>query len=77
MLASRIGGLQDAVIDGQEGRVLAPGDVDAWALAIGEFANDRAAVRTMAARSRPRARGFSAMADDLIQVYGAARTAGP
>ena len=77
VLASRIGGLQDAVIDGQEGRVLAPGDVDAWALAIGEFANDRAAVRTMAARSRPRARGFSAMADDLIQVYGAARTAGP
>jgi glycosyltransferase involved in cell wall biosynthesis len=77
VLVSRVGGLQDAVADGVEGRVLPPGERDAWARAIAELAADRAAVRAMAARARGRARGFLAMADDLLRVYGEARATGP
>lgn len=69
VLVSRVGGLQDAVVDGVEGRVLPPGDVAAWAKAIWELAEDRSLVRGMSARSRPRARGFDAMAADLLDVY--------
>ncbi|MSR37403.1 MAG: glycosyltransferase [Planctomycetes bacterium] len=69
VVVSRIGGLQDAVTDGQEGLVLPPGDVAAWAVAIRSLAADRSLVRRMAAAARPRARGFSAMADDLTKVY--------
>jgi len=72
VLVSRIGGLQDAVADGVEGRVLPPGDVPAWAQAIAQLAADRALPRAMAARARPRARGFLAMARDLVAVYAAA-----
>lgn len=73
VLVSRIGGLQDAVQDGEQGLLLPPGDVGAWAAAIGRLAGDRDAVRTMAARCRGRARGFAAMARDLLGVYAAAR----
>jgi glycosyltransferase involved in cell wall biosynthesis len=69
VVVSRIGGLQDAVTDGQEGLVLPPGDVAAWAMAIRSLAADRSLVRRMAAAARPRARGFSAMADELTKVY--------
>lgn len=72
VLVSRIGGLQDAVTDGVEGRVLPPGDVAAWTAAIDALAQDRGAVRAMALRARPRARGFAAMAADLLAVYTAA-----
>ncbi|MGE3171224.1 MAG: glycosyltransferase family 4 protein [Planctomycetota bacterium] len=83
VLVSRIGGLQDAVTDGHEGLVLPPGDVDAWSAAIERLRQDRAAVRAMAGRSRPRARGFADMAADLVAVYraaaaeAAAQTTGP
>lgn len=69
VLTSRIGGLQDAVQDGVEGRVLPPGDVAAWSRAIAELAADRERVRTMATRTRTRARGFPAMAGDLLDLY--------
>jgi len=75
VLVSRIGGLQDAVTDGVEGRVLPPGDVAAWSAAIALLAADRARLRAMSARARPRARGFPAMAGDLLAVYGAAISA--
>lgn len=78
VLASRIGGLQDAVKDGVEGRLLPPGDAAAWAAAIEALAADRSAVRAMAARTRPRARGFAAMAEELTAVYrDAARAPAP
>jgi glycosyltransferase involved in cell wall biosynthesis len=77
VLVSRIGGLQDAVDDGVEGRVLPPGDVSAWAEAIAALAADRPRVRAMAARARPRARGFLAMARDLTAVYRSAIAARP
>jgi glycosyltransferase involved in cell wall biosynthesis len=77
VLVSRIGGLQDAVVDGVEGRLLPPGDAEAWAAAILELAQDRPRVRAMAGRARPRARGFEAMARGLLEVYGTVRRARP
>lgn len=76
VLVSRIGGLQDAVADGEQGLVLPPGDVAAWAAAISALAGDRGRVRRMSQRARPRARGFSAMAQDLLAVYRSAAAAG-
>ncbi|MBX3462431.1 MAG: glycosyltransferase [Planctomycetes bacterium] len=73
VLVSRIGGLQDAIEDGVQGRVLPPGDVAAWQAAIGELAADRRLVQRLARAARPRARGFAAMAADLLQVYADAR----
>ncbi len=69
VLVSRIGGLQDAVVDGQEGRVLPPGDVAAWAEAIAGLAADRSWLRAMSTRARARARGFRPMAQELVEVY--------
>lgn len=69
VLVSRIGGLQDAVADGQQGLVLPPGDVAAWATAIGTLARDRDLGRRLAAQARGRARGFAAMAADLLAIY--------
>lgn len=75
VLVSRVGGLQDAVADGVEGRVLEPGDVASWAAAIRELAEDRQLVRRYVAATRSggtghRARGFAAMAADLGNIYG-------
>ncbi len=69
VLVSRIGGLQDAVVDGEQGLVLPPGDVGAWADALGRLAADPAEVRRLARATRGRARGFRAMAADLVDVY--------
>jgi glycosyltransferase involved in cell wall biosynthesis len=73
VLVSRVGGLQDAVIDGEQGLVLPPGDVGAWAAAIAGLAADRGRLQAMAQRARPRARGFAAMAAELLVVYAEAR----
>jgi glycosyltransferase involved in cell wall biosynthesis len=75
VVVSRIGGLQDAVVGGVEGLILPPGDVDAWAGAILGLAQDRPLARSMAGRARPRARGFQAMAEDLLGIYRAAQRA--
>lgn len=71
VLVSRVGGLQDAVQDGQEGLVLPPGDVPAWTAALARLAADRGLVQRMAGAARARARGFAAMAADLLAVYAA------
>lgn len=70
VLVSRVGGLQDAVEDGVEGRVLPPGDVDAWAAAIRELAEDRSLLAAQTPQARARARGFAAMAAELARIYG-------
>jgi glycosyltransferase involved in cell wall biosynthesis len=75
VLVSRIGGLQDAIEDGVQGRVLPPGDAGAWSAAIAELVADRSLVQRFARAARPRARGFAAMASDLVSVYGQARAA--
>ncbi|MCC7396081.1 MAG: glycosyltransferase family 4 protein [Planctomycetes bacterium] len=69
VLVSRIGGLQDAVRDGEQGFVLPPGDVAAWAQAIERLAKDRGLVRRLAAAAPARARGFAAMTADLLAIY--------
>lgn len=69
VLLSRIGGLQDAIADGDGGRLLPPGDVGAWAAAIAELARERGQFFARAAAGRDRARGFAAMAADLVAVY--------
>ncbi|MCA8975278.1 MAG: glycosyltransferase family 4 protein [Planctomycetes bacterium] len=69
VLVSRVGGLQDSVQDGEQGFVLEPGDVAAWAAAIGRLAADRGLVRTMAQKARTRARSFADMARQLVEIY--------
>jgi glycosyltransferase involved in cell wall biosynthesis len=78
VLVSRVGGLQDAVVDGEQGLVLPPGDVPAWTAALDRLAADPAEVRHLARSARSRARGFAAMAADLLAVYrDAIARAGP
>lgn len=74
VLVSRIGGLQDAVEDGVQGRVLPPGDVAAWAEALAAPAADRTLLARWSTACRGRARGFSAMATELVDVYRNAAT---
>jgi len=73
VLVSRVGGLQDAVEDGVQGRVLPPGDVPAWSAALAALARDRTAVQRMAKAARSRARGFREMANDLLAIYESVR----
>ena len=73
VLVSRVGGLQDAVVDGGQGHVLEPGDVPAWAAMIGRLARDRQQVARLSQTARPRARGFAPMAADLLAIYAEAR----
>jgi glycosyltransferase involved in cell wall biosynthesis len=75
VLVSRVGGLQDAVEDGVQGRILPPGDVAAWADALHGLAADPRLVRRLSAGARSRARGFAAMAADLLAVYAEAQQA--
>jgi glycosyltransferase involved in cell wall biosynthesis len=70
VLVSRIGGLQDAVADGEQGFVLEPGDVEAWAAAIARLAADRDLVAEMAWKARAQARSFAEMAAELVGIYG-------
>jgi len=74
VLVSRVGGLQDAIEDGVQGFVLPPGDVAAWGKAIFHLAQDRPSVQRLARSARSRARGFPAMAKDLVAVYAEARS---
>jgi glycosyltransferase involved in cell wall biosynthesis len=73
VLASRIGGLQDAIADGVQGLLLPPGDVGAWTAAIARLAGDRRLVARMAAATRGHARGFAEMTAELVEVYAEAR----
>ena len=69
VLVSDVGGLQDAVADGVQGRVLPAGDAGAWAEAIAALAGDRDQLRRMVSGCRRRARGFEAMAAELAGIY--------
>lgn len=69
VLVSEIGGLQDAVDDGEQGYVLPPGDVPAWATAIERLANDRDLTAKLASGARERARSFAEMAAELVAIY--------
>jgi glycosyltransferase involved in cell wall biosynthesis len=70
-VVTRMGGLQDALVDGTHGRIVPPGDVEALADALESLTADRSALRTMAAACRADApvRGFGDMAADLADLY--------
>ena len=55
VLASDNGGLPEIVAEGETGRLLPPGDVDAWAAAISDLAREPDALRTLGANARERA----------------------
>ena len=69
VLVSRMGGLQDAVADGVEGRVLPPDDIDAWAEALGELVASPERVTALGRGARQRTRGFAAMAAECGALY--------
>lgn len=69
VVVSRIGGLQDAVEHGVEGLLVEPGDVGGLTAALAELAADPDRVAAMGAAARQRARGFAAMAEELVSVY--------
>lgn len=74
-VVTRMGGLQDALVDGVHGRIVPPGDAAALADALDRLTADRAALRTMAAACRADApvRGFAEMAGDMAKLYAEVR----
>ena len=55
VLASANGGLPEIVVDRETGRLLPPGDVDAWAAAIAETGRDMANLAALGRAARQRA----------------------
>jgi glycosyltransferase involved in cell wall biosynthesis len=56
VVATRVGGVPDIVIDGEHGVLVAPGDAGAMAVALGELLGDPARREAMGARARERQR---------------------
>jgi glycosyltransferase involved in cell wall biosynthesis len=56
VVATRVGGVPDIVIDGEQGVLVAPGDAGALAAALGELLGDPARREAMGARARERQR---------------------
>lgn len=55
VLASRVGGIPELLVDEEEGLLLPPGDVDAWALAILRCVRDAALRERLASAAHARA----------------------
>jgi len=73
VVASRVGGLAEAVLDGESGLLVAPGDSSALADAISALIADPVLRRRLAAAGRARvlARYTAArMADGTLACYG-------
>jgi glycosyltransferase involved in cell wall biosynthesis len=74
VVATRVGGVPEIVLDGETGLVVPPGDDAALASALGALANDRARAGRLAARGRARAEacfGLERMARDYLALYRA------
>jgi glycosyltransferase involved in cell wall biosynthesis len=71
VIVSRVGGLQDAIVDGEQGLVVPPGDAAALADAIRKLDEDRPRLQKMAENCRRAGvtRGFAAMAGELGELY--------
>jgi glycosyltransferase involved in cell wall biosynthesis len=75
VVASDVGGVPEAVEDGETGVVVPPGDVGAAATALAGLAADPARARAMGARGRARQRerfGGEAMVDGYLRAIEAA-----
>lgn len=72
VIATDVGGVEEAVADGVTGRLVPPGDAQALAAAIVALAGDPAALRTMGQTARVRAAqhfSLARMVDELEAVY--------
>lgn len=72
VLATRVGGVPEVVLDGETGILVPPEDVDALAEGIRRLAGDPALRERLGAAGRERARLFSwdAVTERYLEVYG-------
>jgi glycosyltransferase involved in cell wall biosynthesis len=72
VVATRVGGLPDAVLDGETGLLVPPGDAAALAAAIARLARDPDAARALGGTGAARVRArftVAAMAEGTLAVY--------
>jgi glycosyltransferase involved in cell wall biosynthesis len=72
VIASRVGGLPEAVVDGETGLLIPPEDAPALAAAIGSLALDRPRARALGAAGAARVRArftMAGMANATLAVY--------
>jgi glycosyltransferase involved in cell wall biosynthesis len=72
VMASRVGNLAEIISDGVNGRLVAPGDVDAWADALAEAARDPARTVDVWRRHLVPPRTMDDVARDYLAMYEAA-----
>lgn len=68
VLASRVGGLAEAVADGESGLLVPPGDVEAWSRALATLASDRS-LRERLAAGGPRRVASGFLAAQMVASY--------
>jgi glycosyltransferase involved in cell wall biosynthesis len=71
VITTPVGGIPDVITDGEEGRLIAPGDVDALCRAMGALIEDEAQRLALGARARLRAERFDVnlFAAELASMY--------
>jgi glycosyltransferase involved in cell wall biosynthesis len=68
VIGSNLGGIAELVVNGRNGVLVPPYDVESWALAIGDLASDRKALQQL--RPSP-PRSTSEVADAMAELYSA------
>jgi trehalose synthase len=67
MVASRVGGIQDQIVDGVSGTLVAPTDLEAFGRAVDRYLSDHALARAVGEAARERVREHYLGARHLIQ----------
>jgi phosphatidylinositol alpha-1,6-mannosyltransferase len=78
VVAADLEGIKDAVIDGQTGMLLPPGDGEVWAEVVRELVRDRTRLQAMGARFRQMATDLyseTAMGEQLAAILGLGESA--